>query len=67
MLPVGIQTSTVTDNGVAPVIDPIVAEIVAEPTDTPVASPVDEPTVATDGVSEVQLATVVTSWVLPSE
>ena len=57
----------VTDNGAVPVIDPTVAEIVAVPIDTPVARPVAGPIVATDGVSEVQLAAVVTLCVLPSE
>jgi hypothetical protein len=64
---IAIDTNATTDNGVVAVIDPIVAEIVAEPADTPVASPVDGPMVAADGVSEVQLAAVVTFCVVPSE
>jgi hypothetical protein len=56
-----------TDNGTLPEIDPMVAEIVAEPSAAPVRSPVVGPIVATAGVSEVQVATVVTFWVLPSE
>ena len=39
----------------------------AEPMATPVKSPVVGPTVATLGVSEFQVAAVVTSCVLPSE
>ena len=66
MLPVDVQTPGTTDNGVVAVSDPIVAEIVAEPTDAALASPVDGPMVATDGVSEVQLAAEVTFCVLPS-
>jgi hypothetical protein len=62
-----IEANAGTDNGAVPVTDPIAAEIVAEPADTPVTSPVDGPTVATDGVSEAQLATAVTFCVLPSE
>lgn len=62
-----MDTKLATVNGALAPTDPMVAEIVAEPTERPVASPVDGPTVATDGVSEVQLAAVVTFCVVPSE
>lgn len=42
------------------------AEILAEPMVSAVASPVPVVTVATAGLSELQVALLVTSWVLPS-
>jgi hypothetical protein len=45
----------------------MVAQIVAEPADTPIARPVVGRIVATIGVSELQVAAVVTFCVVPSE
>jgi hypothetical protein len=66
ILPVGSQRAT-TDSGLVPVTVPIAAEIVVDPSETPVATPVVAPIVATDCVLELQVAIVVTSFVLPSE
>jgi hypothetical protein len=62
-----MDCSAGTDNEALAVVEPIVAEIVVVPADTPATSPVEGPTVATDGVLEVQWARVVTSCMLPSE
>lgn len=52
--------------GVPLVTAPSAAEILAEPMVSAVASPVPVVTVAAAGLSELQMALFVTSWVLPS-
>jgi len=58
--------ATIVINAVS-VVEPIMAEIAVDPSDTPVTKPVVGPTVATEEESDVQLATLVTFTVVPSE
>jgi hypothetical protein len=55
------------DSDTVVVTDPIEAVTVEEPSDTPVVRPVAESTVATDGVLDVHVATVVSLAVVASE
>ncbi len=67
ILPVGTQAFVTTDTDAVALTDPMAADMLAEPSDTPDTRPVVGPTVAMDGVPEVQLAAVVTFCMLPSE
>jgi len=75
MAPTGMDGTTATDDKLAEVTVstvfpekfPDVAVMIVGPTATAVARPVLRPTVATDGLDEFQLTSVLISWVDPSE
>jgi hypothetical protein len=67
ILDAGDHSLTILVRVKLPVTDPTVAVIIVEPIDTQLASPVVGPTVATDGVPDIQFARFVTLLLVPSE